>query len=340
MSTAASGEYKLGGMNRRMKTAGLALLLAAGAAGAALPARLAGEPAPATPAPVSAVWVEHEFRFTYVGFGTYYSCAGLSGKVEDLLRRLGAREDLRVRQGCVDGGGVELVPSVRITAFMPAEATPERLAPPGPRQSKGRAGRPRPGQADRRRCGAGAVPGRVADGHDQTGRRDRRIEDGDCELLKQIYPQVLEKMGVRMVPGSRLNCAPRMSQNGAVLLRLQSLQKTPEPDATPAGHRRRGSVVERQSARQAGHEHGPGIGHVDALGGQRAAPDAAGVEPEHAVFVDVAQRRPVAEHQSLAGRASPVGARNHGSAPAGAAAGGPLNFSTMRPLRTRTRAAA
>ena len=66
------------------------------------------------------------------------------------------------------------------------------------------------------------------------GRRDRRIEDGDCELLKQIYPQVLEKMGVRMLPDSRLNCSPRMSQNGAVLLRLQSLQKLPEPDATPA----------------------------------------------------------------------------------------------------------
>jgi hypothetical protein len=218
-------------MNRRIKTAGLALLLAACAAGAASPAP-AGEPPAATPAPVNAVWVEHEFRFTYAGFGTYYSCAGLSGKVEDLLRRLGAREDLRVRQGCVDGGGVDLVPSVRITAFMPAEATPERLAPPAQTSKDELVAR-----VQGKPTGVDAVPVPFQAAWQTVtinGRSDRRIEDGDCELLKQIYPQVLEKMGVRMLPGSRLSCAPRMSQNGAVRLRLQSLQKLPEPDATPA----------------------------------------------------------------------------------------------------------
>jgi hypothetical protein len=218
-------------MSRRIKTGGLALLLAACAAGADLPA-MASEPAADMPAPVSAVWIEHEFRFTYVGTGTYYSCAGLSGKVEDLLRRLGAREDIRVRQGCVDGGGVDLVPSVRITAFMPAEATPERLAPPVETAKEELVARV---QGKPTGVDAAPVPFQAAW---QTvainGRSDRRIDDGDCELLQQLYPQVLAKMGVRMLPDSRLRCSPRMSQNGAVRLRLQSLQKLPEPDATPA----------------------------------------------------------------------------------------------------------
>ena len=218
-------------MNRRTKTGGVALLLVPFAAVAALSAR-AAEPPAATPAAVSAVWVEHEARFTYVGFGTYYSCAGLSGKVEDLLRRLGAREALRVRPGCVSGGGVALVPGVRITAFMPAEATPELLAPRAQTSKDELVAR-----VQGKPSGVDAVPVPFQAAWQTVtinGRRDRRIEDGDCELLKQIYPQVLEKMGVRMLPDSRLNCSPRMSQNGAVLLRLQSLQKLPEPDATPA----------------------------------------------------------------------------------------------------------
>jgi hypothetical protein len=217
-------------MNRRMKDGGLALLLAAGAVGADLPA-MAGEPAAGTSTPVSAVWVEHEFRFTYLGIGTYYTCAGLSGKVEGLLLRLGARADIRVRQGCVDGGGVDLVPSVRITAFMPAEATPERLAPRVETTKDELLAR-----VQGKPTGVDAAPVTFQAAWQTVainGRSDRRIDDGDCELLQQLYPQVLAKMGVRMLPESRLRCTPRMSQDGAVLLRLQSLQKLPEPDATP-----------------------------------------------------------------------------------------------------------
>lgn len=230
MSTSASGEYKLGGMNRRQKTTGLIPLLAACAAGAAMPA-LAAEPTAATAAPVSAVWVEHQFNFVYVGVGTYYTCAGLSGKVEELLRRLGAREDTRVRQGCADSRVVDAVPSVRITAFMPAEATPERLAPATTSKDELVA------RVQGKPTGADAVPVPFQAAWQTVeirGRNDRRIDDGDCELLQQLYPQVLAKMDVRMLPDSRLSCSPRMSQNGAVHLRLQSLQQLPEPDATPA----------------------------------------------------------------------------------------------------------
>jgi hypothetical protein len=56
------------------------------------------------------------------------------------------------------------------------------------------------------------------------GRRKDRIDDGDCELLEQLLPQVLEPLGVREAPGSsRLRCVPRQAQVGSVQLRLESL---------------------------------------------------------------------------------------------------------------------
>jgi hypothetical protein len=218
-------------MNLRTRTGALAALLAAAVAAATpLPAR-AAEPV-ATPAPLAAVWVEHQFNFTYMAIGTYYSCDGLAGKVSNLLRRLGAREDTRVRENCPGGTGVDPLAGVRITAFMPAEATPERLAPPATTARDELIARV---QGQETGVDAIPVPFQAAwQTVEINGRSDRKIDDGDCELLQQLYPQVLAKMGVRMLPDSRLRCSPRMSQDGAVQLRLESLQKLPTPDATPA----------------------------------------------------------------------------------------------------------
>ncbi len=65
------------------------------------------------------------------------------------------------------------------------------------------------------------------------GRRGRRVEDGDCEMLAQLLPQVLKPLGVRELPGSALRCVPKQSQFGAVRLRLESLHALPPP-APPA----------------------------------------------------------------------------------------------------------
>jgi hypothetical protein len=218
-------------MNLRTRTGALAVLLAAGVA-AAMPLPAQAAETVATPAPLAAVWVEHQLNFTYMGIGVYYTCAGLRDKVDGLLRRLGAREDLRVSQGCADSGVVDLVPSVRITAYMPAEATPERLAPPATTARDELIARV---QGQETGVDAIPVPFQAAwQTVEINGRSDRLIDDGDCELLEQLYPRVLAKMGVRMLPDSRLRCSPRMSQNGAVRLRLESLQKLPTPDAPPA----------------------------------------------------------------------------------------------------------
>ncbi len=67
-------------------------------------------------------------------------------------------------------------------------------------------------------------------------RRNRRIEDGDCELIEQLTRRVLVPMGIRVAEDSQISCAPYQVRLGAVDLRLHALQKLPEPDevlATP-----------------------------------------------------------------------------------------------------------
>ncbi len=49
----------------------------------------------------SAVWAPKELDFAYQGFTTKYSCDGLQERMRDVLLKLGARPDLRVRgYGC------------------------------------------------------------------------------------------------------------------------------------------------------------------------------------------------------------------------------------------------
>jgi hypothetical protein len=49
----------------------------------------------------AAAWVPKELNFVYRGFTTTYSCDGLQERMRDVLLKLGARPDLRVRgYGC------------------------------------------------------------------------------------------------------------------------------------------------------------------------------------------------------------------------------------------------
>jgi hypothetical protein len=61
------------------------------------------------------------------------------------------------------------------------------------------------------------------------GRRGKRIEDSDCELLEQLLPQVLKPLGVRELPSSSLRCTPKQSQFGAVNLKLEALHAVQPP---------------------------------------------------------------------------------------------------------------
>jgi hypothetical protein len=73
-----------------------------------------------------ATWQQKELRFTYMGFTTHYSCDGLRDEVKEILRQLGARPDMEVREyGCTANfGQPDPFPSVRakFSVLVPADA--------------------------------------------------------------------------------------------------------------------------------------------------------------------------------------------------------------------------
>lgn len=226
----------------RLRAAGLLLTLSGSVLGftpavsAQASAADSAEPGEARPTTVNAVWAEREFSFTYMGLGTYYSCDGLRNKLEYLLEEVGARKEPRVTVSCFDTGAVEQLPMARIRVAVPVEATPERLAELAADQS--------------RRELVGRVQGKGAGIDDGTaqfpaerrvvefdGRRGKRIEDSDCELLNQLLPQVLKPLGVRELPGSSLRCVPKQSQFGAVNLKLEALHAVEPPQEAKAPER-------------------------------------------------------------------------------------------------------
>ncbi len=224
-------------MSRRRLRIGPALLMLAFAAsgvGAPAGAQTAADASPAGAGPtVNAVWTEHEFTFTYFGRGTYYSCGGLENKIEYILEALGARPEPKVWVGCTEGPGIQQIPTARIKVAVPTEATPELL-------SAIEAGRSKRELVSKVQGNGAVVDAATAQFPAQrqvvefVGRRKDRIEDGDCELLEQLLPRVLEPLGIREAPGSSLTCMPRASQFGSVHLRLESLHAKPAAVAEPA----------------------------------------------------------------------------------------------------------
>jgi hypothetical protein len=214
---------------RRLRIGPAFLTLALATIGLQLPAgaQTTADASPAVAAPaVNAVWTEHEFTFTYFGRGTYYGCGGLDNKIEYILTELGARPDVRVTSACMDGSGVQLMPSARIKVAVPTELTPELLAQLEAQKSKRELVAKAKGSGTAIDVATAQFPAerRIVEFE---GRRLDRVNDGDCELLEQLLPQVLEKLGVREVPGSSLTCMPRQSQFGAVHLKLESLHAKP-----------------------------------------------------------------------------------------------------------------
>ncbi len=224
-------------MNRRRLRIGPALVLlafAASAVGAPAGAQTAADASPAGAGPtVNAVWTEHEFMFTYFGRGTYYSCGGMESKIEYILTELGARPKPWVRVSCLDGAGIQQMPTARIKVAVPTEVTPDLLAQLEAEKPKRELIAKAQGKGTAVDVATAQVPAerRIVE---FTGRRLGRIDDSDCELFDQLLPQVLEPLGIREAPGSSLTCMPRVSQFGSVVLRLETLHAKPVV-AEPAG---------------------------------------------------------------------------------------------------------
>ncbi len=209
-------------LNRHVGT-GLALVLFASTASATTQAIAAGEDATST---ASAVWVEREAELVYMGFTSYYSCDGLRDKVRRVLNDLGMGAGLKLSaRNCIRLTGPEVMPSVRIVAQVPTEATPEVLAQieseAGTRELVARVKGVAPVEAtaqfpaQRRLVVLEADP--LGD-----------LQAGDCELVEQLRDRVFPKLGVRVVE-DRTRCSPRQLTLGSIHTVVEVLEPVSAP---------------------------------------------------------------------------------------------------------------
>jgi hypothetical protein len=192
----------------RTRNSGVGLALAAAAVALlCAPAFSAAEETPSATQTASepAVWTPRELSFVYLGFTAQYSCDGLRDRVTDVLRQLGARQDLEVREApCVSIGQPDPFPGVRI-----------RMSVLQPAAGPSAAGGPNTVPAHWKRIDLAATR--------------NPIGAGECELLEQVRTEILPLFAARNVEyGS--NCQPHQVQLGAAWLRAEVLV----PDQDPA----------------------------------------------------------------------------------------------------------
>ncbi len=170
--------------------------------GIAACALLAGVPALASDSGLeeaAAAWTKHEVDLPYMGFTTRYTCSGLKSKVTLLLRHMGAREDIRIRErGCEYGYQfVADFPRLKIEFYAP------ELPEPGARD----VGEPVLG-----------VWKPVAIKKNSP----RGLEMGDCELVEIFRDRVMPKFLTRNVQGD-VNCIPHQLVGNRIDLRFEVL---------------------------------------------------------------------------------------------------------------------
>ncbi|HEX9138886.1 MAG TPA: hypothetical protein VF848_03805 [Steroidobacteraceae bacterium] len=176
------------------------------AAAAALPGSVAAEDA--LP---GGVWQKHEYELHYMGFTSRYSCDGLEGKLQLLLKAAGARDDVRVSAAPCDR------PDGHPTRFAAANMTFYTLVPAS--------------------AGSGATTAaattpamwrtvKLAD-HSPSP-----LQGGDCELVAEFRDQILPMFTTRNVVDN-MSCVPYEEHIGQLNLSFDVLTSAP---VTPAAH--------------------------------------------------------------------------------------------------------
>ncbi len=162
----------------------------------------------ATAETTPAVWKEMEFKFSYHGFTTNYSCDGLKYKVRMILAALGARPDPQIRAtGCEIGGGVAFAPRLHVVTAFP-EALPE-------------------GDED-----ANAFAAQF-DVVTLSSRRPADLEMGDCELVEQLRHSVFPEIGSRVLT-DKTACVPHQANLGRPYMQLEVLRRVASEDVISA----------------------------------------------------------------------------------------------------------
>lgn len=192
----------------------------------------ADEPAVAGAEPVQAIWKHQEIAFYFQSFTTFYSCTGLEGKLERIMRELGVYAKVRVRAADCPSS-VARMPRVVMAVIGPVEATPEALAERDKTKSvreltqrvRGK------GKSDNPLDSLEQFPAQWRRVALSRGRLD--LQPGDCELIEELTKKVLPKLAVRIV-NDDVQCSPNQLTLGQPRLEVESLVEMPKADDATA----------------------------------------------------------------------------------------------------------
>jgi hypothetical protein len=167
------------------------------------------------PAEEPATWTLHEVDLQYMGFTTRYTCSGLKDKVKLLLKHMGVRDDIRIREsGCEFGyAKVANLPRLKISFYAPAI--------------------PKPGDKDPGEPVPGVWKPLVIKKNSPRG-----LDMGDCELVETFRDRVMPKFLTRGMQGD-VNCIPHQLVGNRIDLRfevLTGLRPVDEARALDASH--------------------------------------------------------------------------------------------------------
>jgi hypothetical protein len=187
---------------------------------------------PAGPDAVQAIWKHQEISFYFQSFTTFYSCTGLEGKLERVMRALGVYAKVRVRSADCTSPFARM-PRVTMNVVSPVEATPEAYA----ERDKNKSVRE---LTERVKGGKSTHP---LDSLEEFPAQWRKVsltrgrlalEPGDCELIEELQRKVLPKLAVR-VTDDDLRCSPNQLTLGQPRLEVDALVEMPKPDAPGDG---------------------------------------------------------------------------------------------------------
>jgi hypothetical protein len=189
--------------------------------------------AEATAEPVQAIWKHQEIAFYFQSFTTFYSCTGLEGKLERIMRALGVHAKVRVRSADCPSS-VASMPRVVLTVTAPVEATPDAYA----ERDKGKSVRELVARVRGKDKSAHPLDSlepfpaqwrRVALTRGRLG-----LEPGDCELIEELQRKVLPKLAVRVV-NADVQCSPNQLMLGQPRLEVEVLTELPKADDVKEG---------------------------------------------------------------------------------------------------------
>jgi len=142
-------------------------------------------------------WRSQKTELVYMGFTSTYSCDGLQGKLELLLRQLGARPDFKVNaSGCARGYGEPsrfARATLEFSSLQPVEGDAAGQDP--------------------------AVNGTWRS-LQLSPHHPFDLQDGDCELMEQFRDRVLPLFATRGLQ-VRTTCVPHQDTGGPFDLQMQ-----------------------------------------------------------------------------------------------------------------------